>query len=342
MELFTEYGEAYNDMRNRQGYGPKLGVKPDTHFPSRLERDNENRRCTKEIIDNTDGLPEMTELIVWTHETWERLKALPCCDDRLVIAMSRVQWLIDQFERKLTKLVKFYGVSFQREMPFGSNEWYHQLAVRFCRSMIQEMRVSSPKTFYAKFSSTAFATVVKETQEQVLFEVSDRLTWPCEESVWSQTGAGLLLRFALGIANWKLQILELHALQQQFTRFIDEAVKMLGKEEHVVFESGLREFDRSSFDWNDKVVTVQRFLKATQAGRNSRLLLNCQTPKALLALSAGIASANKSQFWDALFVMAPAGESHNGDFKALASRPLLYSQAKSSINQVWYKIWQIG
>jgi hypothetical protein len=342
VELFTEYGPAYDEMRNRQGYGPRKGVKPDCHFPSRLERDNDDRSNAKQIIEGVDNFPELTGYLIYASETWELLNELPTLDIRLVIAMARIQWLLAILEDQLEALCEAFTVDFELQHPSGSIEWYHQGAVRACRELIQGMRILAPKSFYDNKLSSAFNIVLKETQEQVLFALSEPLAWPCEESVWAPVGTQLLLQFSLDIARWKLGVLDETTLRQQLAKHIDDAISMTRDVGNLAFESGLREYDMATFDVIATTGKVRRLLQATMKTRISRLLFNDKTPKALLATALETASMELSDLWNGLFVMSPF--TLGGDcYRVLSSCPCPLNSTKKCLpNILWYKVWQIG
>ncbi|GKY98086.1 hypothetical protein MPSEU_000766500 [Mayamaea pseudoterrestris] len=346
-ELVTEYGTSYDDMRNRQNYGPKLGVKSDSHFPSRLERDNSIRRSSKEHIDSVDNFPELTALLVWVQETWEKLYKLPQLDDRLVVAVVRIQGLLEHFKSKIEALMITLDIDLRRRELYGSLDWYCQVAARSCLDLIKDMRISEPLYFYSTKSSSALDVALQETQEQVLFAVSEKgVIWPCEESVWTKAGGRLLEQCSLSIAKRQLQLARGDAVQQQFAASMSEALESLKLNENMVFESGLREFDREKFVLQEKIDTVRRVLNETKQTRVDYRLINCQTPKALLFGTLGQANALNLDFdelCDARFIMTLDGDIHDGDYKPLASVPQLErTRGYTFCNDLWYKVWQIG
>jgi hypothetical protein len=346
-ELFTEYGDGYMLMRDRRGYGSTFGVKPDTHLPSKLERDFADRWRVQDTVDATNTITELNDLIEWTLDKWRLLIAQNEPSNRLIVAMVKIQWLLGLFKTRM-KVLENRGQAKMNPLEAYVAE-YQRTAFLRGKKMLSEIRLQDftvSQFLRHRVPQGDLTAAFDETQHQILFEISSKLDKPLEESVWCPLGATFLAWVSAAIAKFLLGDTNPYLLVAEIERIFGLALALLSRRDNLLFESGLRTRDWDESEVLDAVNRVQYVYKV-KTGLKSRFLYNCTTPKSVAAK----AFSNLESFQrldvaalrDSKFLMTATTIHHSGssDIDCLASLPLICTMPVEP-NITWYKIWQLG
>jgi hypothetical protein len=116
VELLVNYGEHYEEMRERRGYGKSntLGVKSDDHDYSRVRRNLRDRMQIEDSIsscfeEDIHGALNFFKTRVWDGLSASTSRSTPIANDldtfrRQSIARRRLHWLSQKFRARLLQL----------------------------------------------------------------------------------------------------------------------------------------------------------------------------------------------------------------------------------------------
>lgn len=209
IELFVNYCEQYEAVRERKGYGLKNldgTSKDDKHFLSRICRNMKERKGTVNEVNNLSivGIQEaLTFIQVWIlnnvkvgieeyinnsmkskksrkkieKESQEKFK-------RQFIARLRISWLSKNITRKLIMLHRYKT----QDIDDNQVKIYGELKEKLSGLLWNVPTCAVKKdTFIAK-------VYVQELLEELLFDISGRIQEPFENSLWAKITSNLFQR----------------------------------------------------------------------------------------------------------------------------------------------------
>jgi hypothetical protein len=225
VEMFICYSDTYTDIRERKGYGKKTKtVKSDDHFASYLERQHVDRfNMVEEVFNEIQNVTEMyslTELMVDIHDKvaarlssftrdlckGNRLVHVP--DARQIVALRRLDWL----KPFLTQKIDFMQKHMTTVPSFG-----FPAALNQCKDNADKMAWSSWPVLIQALESNQnlvdrdrrsfLAILRKEATEEICFELSSSLLFPCSEDTWCGVARELTQDLCLAVVKerWKCE-----------------------------------------------------------------------------------------------------------------------------------------
>jgi hypothetical protein len=224
VELLTNYGPRYENIRRHQGYGLKnlnglaLGssesraAEYEYAFHDRniarevIHNEIENKRlATSEIVDVLENLVERTAKPLHMAQMSQTLSR------RQLTCLRRMHWLVDEFKSRIDADEEDVLLGVMRSRyPYPYADSY-----QFCRQLLEELKW---KEFPDLLQVARFChlrdkegypisdVLQKELSEEILYELRDKLPMVFDPSVWCTVAVDLIQSLCESVATILLSV----------------------------------------------------------------------------------------------------------------------------------------
>ena len=212
VELYADYEETYERVRERKGYGKNKDVKSDEHEPTALARNFEERQFIIDLIGSLDtvGLFHLTEFVAENileplddgiDKFLENGSGADPSNAKLTclqwVARHRLTWLGEIiFSRVSTILPEIPDV-----LPRG---WPHRSLLEQTRKWANQMKWSLRDqcvSALAKRDADAYEALALASREDILYRLSTKLVSPLDEAMWCPAAVELLSNLCVDTAS---------------------------------------------------------------------------------------------------------------------------------------------
>lgn len=376
VELLTNYGIAYEAIRERKGYGRRnlyRGLHSDEDSSVELKRNFAER----EDAENTIMMLECSDIVAMLdfiyENVWEPIQIMakahwnaPASSEAPStlqwVALRRIYWLRGAFTRRILNL--------EKETDDDPNVYPYKASLVYCRELLSKMEDDRTSIRVSSDSLQAVGMAIQaEVREEIFFLMREKLPAPLgDPAVWCPMGARLLK--SLSDCATHLLLKESAGIlsnegKATLLGYLLHSAKTAAEELRASLKRGDEVPDSLAFDsgvGKDSVLSRPLGkLLSTVKGSAAFYLQNNTTPKAYLA---GV--AQKFAYFDCMalanlepqlgdfaipleyskkFVMAPYGGIREEDARReLAAVPTSIPSTTDGpirVNETWYLIWQI-
>lgn len=209
VELFVDYDQAYEDVRERKGYGIaniENGERSNSHEPTALLRYFDRREFVTEEIDNFSPLDIFYTLEFIVENIQEPIDAViseyikkgqQIIQDKptsfQLRARRRLHWLSDVFLARISNLLDMFPEDMPRDYaPYNS-------LLKHSRRWADNMKWHS----FAKDTQSlenvddeAYKTLIAASREDVLYSLSKKIVMPLNEAMWCPAAVDLIKKLS--------------------------------------------------------------------------------------------------------------------------------------------------
>lgn len=377
IELLTNYGKQYEDVRVRKGYGLKSihrQDKTDDDMGAKLKR-NFHLRSLFETTCMTLSLPDLNRVSEYIcNQIWVPLSEMvkqafsasdyPNSASRLSaiqwIAFLRLFWFRNTAERRLTYLAKAHENQPMAGLFCGG-------LIKACSNSLQKIQFPASVSLSDLLNQLetgrnltmklrcVYDAITQEFTEEFYYELREYIRHPFCSEMWCPLGIKVMRDLGSGFSRLKLKAVEqsrkidgseletlLGAIATKFRRSVEDA-----RVDDLCFSSGTS-CERLSFN------VLQRILNSEKVGKSASWIENNdKMPKALHAL-AHTWFSGKHTFNQKEDVLVPSnkkflvfcGTEDVGSLKSFVAEAASWKPNQTEdypiLNRTYYKIWQIA
>lgn len=271
VELLTNYGPRYENIRRHQGYGLKnlngmaLGssecraAEYEYAFHDRdiarevIHNEIEDKRlATSEIVDILETLVERTAIPLHTAQMRETLS------QRQLRALRRMHWLVDEFLLRVEADEEDVRLGVTSLGPLG---YPYEGSYQYCRHLLEELKWKElPHLLQVarfchvrdKEGNPISEVLEKELSEEILFGLRDKLPMVFDRSVWCSVAVNLIQSICESISKILLSVSDKHereakqrlkeSILEHAVRARDSVIEATNDTTCLEFDSGLHRY----------------------------------------------------------------------------------------------------
>jgi len=221
VELLVNYGDHYEQVRERKGYGRKNESEQvgsdEEDDAARLRRnflereESENDISTLNVFDLhnlmeflTDKVLDPINLSIRRACPAEVFKKSSTLRSRDLIARRRIHWIGEKLQGRYQDLLADEGVDSDSELMSG------------IQLLLDQWRFKSLPSIYLKLNEEIREALQHELTEELLYQTRNRLPNPLDESVWCETAVNLMNSTTLLIGQYWFCYSGLVEVRKQF------------------------------------------------------------------------------------------------------------------------------